>query len=295
MKKTFVLTFSFLLTINFLQAQNEFGAVGSYWMYTHIPHSTPNSGETMISVEKDTLIDGKTYKILRKTFVHYINSPYGPPQTGDIRYGLMRIENDSVFIGDNELILDFSMALEDSLLVNGIAPIQMIVDSISSEIVDGITYKKWYGQKLCLVDGQSYSYETYTILEHIGQIDDYLFWNTDNCSIGGDHNIFKCYKNGDFTYPPTENCAPLLISTTQVNHIPGLELFPNPVENILNINIKDFAIKEVAVFDINGKEVLRKTNNTKNLQISTTDLQKGTYLIQIQTKDEMTTRKFVKT
>lgn len=276
-----------------MHAQNEFGAVGSYWMYTHIPHSTPNSGETMISVEKDTLIDGKTYKILRKKYSHYINSTYGPPQTGDIRFGLMRIANDSVFI-DDELILDFNMMLDDSLLVNGIAPIQMIVDSIGAEMVDGIEYKKWYGQKLCLVNGYPDPYETFTILEHIGQTDDYLFWNTDNCSIGGDHNIFKCYKNGNFTYPSSENCAPLLISTTQVNDISGLELFPNPVEDILNISISDFVIKEVAVFDVKGKEILREENNTDNIQINTDNLQRGTYLIQIQTKSEVTTRKFIK-
>lgn len=294
MKKTFVLTFSFLLIINFLHAQNEFGAVGSYWMYTHIPHSTPNSGETMISVEKDTLIEGKTYKILRKKYSHYIGSVYGPPHTGDSRYGLMQIVNDSVFIGENELVLDFNMTLDDSLLVDGIAPIQMIVDSIGAEIIDGVEYKKWYGQKLCLADGQPYPYETFTILEHIGQIDDYLFWNTDNCSIGGDHNIFKCYKNGDFTYPPSTDCAPLLISTTQVNDIPGLELFPNPVDDILNVSIKDLTIKEVLVFDVKGKEILREENNTDNIQINTGHLERGTYLIQIQTKNEITTRKFIK-
>jgi len=294
MQKFISFIFYFLLIISTIQAQNEFGAVGSYWMYTHIPHATPNSGETMISVEKDTVIDDKIYKILRKRFVHYIGSPYGPPHTGDIRYGLMRIVNDSVFIGDDELILDFNMALDDSLLVDAIAPIQMTVDSIGAELIDGIEYKKWYGQKLCLVNDDPFPYETFTILEHIGQIDDYLFWNTDNCSIGGDHNIFRCYKNGDFTYPPSENCAPLILSTPQVKDIPGLELFPNPVDDILRVNIKNFIIKEVAVFDIKGKEILRKNNDTNNIQINTIDLQKGTYLIQIQTKDEMTTRKFIK-
>ena len=281
------------MIINFLQAQNEFGAVGSYWMYSHQPHSGHSTGTTMISVKKDTLINGETYKILNKTYLHYNGSENVPPQMGEYQAGLIRIEGDSVFWWD-DLILDFSMTLDDSLLVDVIAPIQMVVDSIGSEMVDGIEYQKWYGQKLCLVNGFPDPYETFTILEHIGQISDYLFWNTDNCTIGGGFNTFRCYKNGDFTYPPSENCAPLLLSTTQVKDIPGLELFPNPAEDILNIHIKDFVIKEVAVFDVKGQQVLRKTNTTKKLQINTSDLQRGAYLIQIQTKNEMTTRKFVK-
>lgn len=293
MRSIILFTLSFLLIISSVCAQNEFGTVGSYWMYSHHPHSGHRVGTTMISIEKDTLIDGKINKILKKTFHHYNGAENVPPQTGNYIAGWIRVANNAVFIGD-ELLLDFNMTLNDSLLINGDAPIQMVVDSIGMEMIGGIAYKKWYGQKLCLANGQSYPYETFTMLEHIGQIDDYLFWNTDNCSIGGGSNIFKCYKNGDFTYPTSDDCTPLILSNTQVNDIPGLEIFPNPANDVLNIDIEKFAIKEIIIFDVKGKEIFRKNNDTNNIQINTKGLQQGTYIIQIKTKNELTTRKFVK-
>lgn len=298
MKKTFVLTFSFLLIISTIHAQNEFGAVGSYWMYSTPAASGAPSATVMISVEKDTIIDGETYKVLKRNYFG-IQILGQPPVQAESSAGLIKISNDSIFQYER-LIMDFDMAIGDTIPISEdpFNLVSIVVDSIVTENIDGFDYKKWQGRKICINPNDPYfENEPYTILESVGQVsNDYLFWNTDICNaIDGIFHHFRCYKNGDFTYPPSNNCAPLLISTTQVNDIPGLELFPNPVEDILNINIKDFAIKEVAVFDINGKEILRKTNDTNHIQINTTDLQKGTYLIQIQTKDEMTTRKFVKT
>jgi len=292
MQKIIASIFFCLFLTGSIHAQNEFGAVGSYWVYDYTPHSYPYGGTTMITVEKDTLINGEIYKILGHTYDYEGYYPV-PPTQGHYVAGLMRIVNDSVFFGD-ELVLDFTATLSDSLSLMIGVPIQLAVDSITSEVIDGFEYKKWHGQKLCLANGDLYPYESFTILESVGQISDYLFWNTDNCSIGGGFNIFRCYKNGDFTYPPSTGCEPLILSNSQVSDIPGLEIFPNPVTDLLYVQIENFIIQEIVIFTVEGKRILQKENKTNGIQIDTKDLQEGTYLIQIKTKDETTTQKFIK-
>ena len=159
----------------------------------------------MISVEADTIINGEEHKIIRRTHYH---KPIVNPAFSSSTLSIVQIKNDSVYLGD-DLILDFSMTLNDSLYlenVQGVVDLQLAIDSITSEEINGISYTKWHGQKLC-IDGTNppFPYEPFTILESVGQIENgFLFWNTDNCSIGGGLNKFKCYKNGDFTYPPFE-------------------------------------------------------------------------------------------
>lgn len=68
-------------------------------------------------------------------------------------------------------------------------------------------------------------------------------------------------------------------------------VIPNPVHSILNINTQK-SIKSVSVFDINGREVLSTTNNTKSIDVSA--LQDGMYILQVLTNTGILTKKFIK-
>ncbi len=297
MKRIIALTIFIFLVQNIVTAQNEFGTVGSYWRYWFEPHDGGGSGWTSIKIEKDTIIQGALYKqFIQK---HHFQ-PFAAPVIEHTSIGLLSIKNDSVYVNGN-LFLDFDMSIDDSLYlpnVGGILDLQLAIDSIGEEEIGGINYKKWYGQKLCLSDpNQPFPYEPFTILETVGQIDsDYLFWNTDNCSIGGGFNYFVCYRNGDFKYPIEEDCEEFFLTTntdnfTNKSHI---EVFPNPVRNLLNVKLMNAAVNEVSILNIEGKQLIHKKVIGDRIQLNVSELEGGIYLVKIKSEDRIFVNKFVK-
>ena len=72
-----------------------------------------------------------------------------------------------------------------------------------------------------------------------------------------------------------------------------IKLYPNPVENDLNIRLNhSIYLESVRINDINGKTVLVSKNG--ETVISTNQLQAGFYTITIVTNKGLTTRKFIK-
>jgi len=94
------------------------------------------------------------------------------------------------------------------------------------------------------------------------------------------------------------NCMDFLVPLHEVGinefNSVSFKLFPNPVENELNIsNIKD--VKKVEVVDIVGK-VIKTINNisTETIRINTSDLTKGIYFISAFSDMGIQTAKFIK-
>ena len=68
------------------------------------------------------------------------------------------------------------------------------------------------------------------------------------------------------------------------------EIYPNPVQNVLNINV-DNAIKSVEVFTLQGQKVLNSTSN----QVDMSSLNSGIYLVKITDENNsIATKKVVK-
>jgi hypothetical protein len=70
-----------------------------------------------------------------------------------------------------------------------------------------------------------------------------------------------------------------------------LQVFPNPVENILNIQTEEI-IKQIAILDMNGKIVFQFFGNNKTLDLSS--LSVGNYVVRIHTENSITPVKIVK-
>ena len=76
-----------------------------------------------------------------------------------------------------------------------------------------------------------------------------------------------------------------------------IQIFPNPVQDMLNIRLKRFSNNnlQITIYDVSGKIVLHKSNNRANLpefKIDVSILKTGLYLLRVG-DDEMTTlRKF---
>ncbi|MBC9909407.1 reprolysin-like metallopeptidase [Chitinophaga varians] len=61
-----------------------------------------------------------------------------------------------------------------------------------------------------------------------------------------------------------------------------VDVFPNPVNNIVNINLTGFTGKsEVSMLDVNGREVLRREIGIVNAQLDISALPPGIYLVRI--------------
>jgi type IX secretion system substrate protein len=74
-------------------------------------------------------------------------------------------------------------------------------------------------------------------------------------------------------------------------HSNQINIFPNPVKDILNINFNQ-KIKTITIIDISGKVVRTVTSKTKTIVIA--DLQKGIYFIRIRTTRDWFIQKFIK-
>lgn len=74
----------------------------------------------------------------------------------------------------------------------------------------------------------------------------------------------------------------------------SIQVFPNPVENFVNIKAED-KILEVSIYDITGrKQKVIKGNNSENLQINLMELPKGIFLMKTITTQGTSTNKIIK-
>ena len=80
------------------------------------------------------------------------------------------------------------------------------------------------------------------------------------------------------------------LSTQEIDNNTKLTIFPNPVSEVLNIRT-DTKIQGVNVYDLSGRKI-----NTKiiNNEINVRHLEKGTYIIEIESSTGKTSHKFIK-
>ncbi|MFT4600889.1 MAG: hypothetical protein ACI857_001066 [Arenicella sp.] len=76
-----------------------------------------------------------------------------------------------------------------------------------------------------------------------------------------------------------------------IQEIESFKLYPNPAKEILNISLTGGNFEELRIYNLQGQEVLYKqTNSAQNIILDISNLEKGTYVIQI---SNMKSQKFV--
>ena len=102
-------------------------------------------------------------------------------------------------------------------------------------------------------------------------------WNAE--AAGGTFSIDNVVISGNTT----------TLSVKQ-NNIAGLTMYPNPTNGVLRINSNSNEVKEVVIYDMLGKQVLKtKTENT----INTSAISKGIYVVKITEAGKTATRKLI--
>lgn len=78
--------------------------------------------------------------------------------------------------------------------------------------------------------------------------------------------------------------------STKENNIEGLNIFPNPANDVLNITSNSTADKNVQLFDLTGKKVLDVTTVS---QVNVSTLKAGIYVAKINEAGKIATRKVI--
>ncbi len=83
---------------------------------------------------------------------------------------------------------------------------------------------------------------------------------------------------------------------SSTEEVQSIQAFPNPANNVLNINLYGYKGKsEVNITDINGRVVLRRMVSTTLTQVDISSLHAGVYVISIKNRDgSVTMTKFIK-
>jgi hypothetical protein len=71
----------------------------------------------------------------------------------------------------------------------------------------------------------------------------------------------------------------------------NLSLYPNPANNVLNIVNDGAIITNVAIYNLNGQEVLYSDVNANEIRLNTSSISKGLYIVEIRSNDISTKRK----
>jgi hypothetical protein len=116
------------------------------------------------------------------------------------------------------------------------------------------------------------------------------------CNSGTIANTFSCDTIKEFNFILNLGEAPLGLNDISKNSSPLFELYPNPVENILNIKFLKFSNSEkfnVKVFNTEGKVVYRRETK-RDIQIELSLWRNGYYYIVVDQKNQRQTIMFLK-
>jgi Secretion system C-terminal sorting domain len=278
--------------------QSNFAPLGSFWNYTYFGHSGGYTSFWTIKVTQDTIINGIATKTLTKFYDNFYSLPPNPPTGKGIEpFGTMQVKNDSVFFadvfqGNNKYIFGFNMAKGDTITIIPAFPhLYALVDTVYSVIINNVTLKKWKLTKYC---GTSY-YDTASIIENIGQIDDFLLWQADGCVLGGGEYTFECFHSPNLNY--NLPCNPVMVGLNQISKQNiALNIAPVPTNNRLNINLETPVNKaDIKILNLNMEIVFQKHYTTLiNETIDLKNLPAGLYILSISSNDLSVERKIVK-
>ena len=85
------------------------------------------------------------------------------------------------------------------------------------------------------------------------------------------------------------------VSINEANNISLFKLYPNPVENTLNIDFKDLSISKIYVYNVSGITVFYSDYVNENISVDVSNYVEGSYFVKIITTDNKEiVQKFVK-
>ncbi|MEM1326275.1 MAG: T9SS type A sorting domain-containing protein [Bacteroidota bacterium] len=286
----------FLLT-NFLQAQDYQpllveGRTWDVYRWSSFCFYNPCSGGREY-ISGDSIIEGITYKkVYSKRFTS--DSPEGflipPLSVSSDSFLVAFMREDTLekkvyarelytsFEESEYLAYDFSLAIGDTLSLDYLGDIKLVLDTMFNEtIADGTTRKKWAFSDSN--DFFGYLDEENYYIEGIGGTGSLLYPFLHNFEAGA---FTSCViENGeklyDFAEGRSEYSCDAIVFTQKLSIENNITFFPNPVQNTLTI--KSQQLLNAKLYDLSGTLLIESNINIGDNQINTENLPSAIYFL----------------
>lgn len=307
MKTRFTILFVFYTMTGF--SQLEFAPIGAEWYYSRIEGlMPPDEGYTVYKATKDTIIVGKTVRVIRKTY-HHANGTTITELGNEYMYE----EDKKVYYWKNQHfyhLYDFSAQPGDKWTIYGEDNIGNFCnyDSLGVVVVDSVKTVNINGYDLKALYTSPYEFSNWSfngvILEYIGCVT-HILPQAKECvlDIPHENGPLRCYEDSilgkyktDYWHESKFECNALFYYTSSKdNEYSSVNIFPNPVEDYLNFQLFDISNKsenfQIEVLNIYGN-VIKTVQITDKVFVG--DFLPGIYLVRISISPEVSCFKFIK-
>ena len=105
-------------------------------------------------------------------------------------------------------------------------------------------------------------------------------------------NQYNCSSNTNATTLAykSENT----LNTTEIENKLDIKVYPNPIEDILNIDSKEKIISKIEIIDIQGRLIFKDNYNKNKIEINSSSFENGTYVIKVYFENEQLIYKIIK-
>ncbi|MBM3456032.1 MAG: T9SS type A sorting domain-containing protein [Bacteroidetes bacterium] len=208
--------------------------------------------------------------------------------------GFTRTDNNRVLFLDtlNQLdtLYDFNISIGDSILFNlyGQYPEKIPVINIDSIQINGQYYKRFHFAEPTMVNAFDLLSEVW--IEGIGSIHGPIFTNFPikfSTEIP-DSLILTCTQSNSQQYwqhPTYNSCYLNIVLGIDNKSKIDLTFFPNPVQDIIKINLIKTENYEINVFNSAGQKLIQKIISSDFVTIDLTTLNDGIYFITVDSKN----------
>ena len=276
------------------------GEPGTVW-YNHF--SYPGDYQTIRIMSKD-MIDNKEVSYAENKVFSY---DFGGTKMEFYLFtseGITYFSFKDFYDNNNELvkIYDYNLKTADTLRSFGICekPILTIIDSVKFDFVAGKVRKIFITHPYFDDSNNCYSYfgDPGKLIEGIHSV--YTFMLGNEYFNNAYSDSLRCYtyyneKGIEFTTHFVDYSCDSIIVATADPLFKNINIFPNPANDILNIDFVEDFTGLVDIFDISGRVVLSNSQKEKNiLQFDISSLAKGIYYIKLNSDKGIYIRKFIK-
>lgn len=247
---------------------------GNQWNVLQTSLFGPDKSTTLFKVYGDTLINDVSYSKLftsRDTFgVNWAlhNEFLREDTTGKVfmNWG-----------GDDEiLVLDFGLQVGEIFIANGYSECNLEVTEI-----DTVLLNSGEERKRLFLRRNEFGFE-YTWIEGIGNTFGPTF--NDYCLLDVSEFLL-CFSEGDeIQFPESPTVCFDEFTTSVQNLLPtDLKIFPNPINQVLNIEFSETLIESYTLVDLLGQEIIKGTLTGGLIDVS--KIPTGTFIILLQARD----------
>jgi hypothetical protein len=110
-------------------------------------------------------------------------------------------------------------------------------------------------------------------------------------------SIYDAHQNvasGIVSFMPLDSVCSPLTSILEIENWNSLTMYPNPTTGHINISLtKNIKDAEVVIYDMLGKEMVRKKMNGDRMEIERGSLESGVYFVRVSGEERQWVQKIV--